>query len=495
MSFAFKTAPVGGSRMAAMNTPTSPRCPFDSGSSSPAPLSGAPGSWPPGPAAGVTGWSLLRRMSRDLFGELSAWQAQFGDVVHLRIWPEHQIVVTDPQLARELLVSHHDALIRWERGMRVFAQLHGHSVFIAEGEAWKAKRHALQPAFSGKAVEAFVPTIAAATAAALERWPTDGRPWPIGSALTSLTMDVILRMLFSSEIGDEARVAEEAVRTVSAAANAEFYWPVSAPDWMPWKRHKRQALAALNGLVGRHLQARLQQPDDAWPDDLLTRLLRLHREDGQAWPLQAVRDECMTTFLAGHETAAATLGWWAWCMAAHPQAQATAAEEVRRGLGERPPAAADLPKLPYLAQTVQETLRLYPTAPLLNSRRSTRPIALGDWHFPAGTMFMLPVLQMHHDARWFPEPLCFRPERFGPAAAEFPRGAYLPFGAGPRVCLGQHLALTEMKVITAMILQRFTLSVPDGMAAPQPCFNVSLRPERPLVLGVVRRGGMASGAG
>ena len=428
-------------------------------------------------------------MSRDLFGNLSAWQAQFGDVVHLRIWPEHQIVVTDPQLARELLVTHHDALVRWERGMRVFAQLHGHSVFIAEGQAWQDKRHALQPAFSGKAVQAFVPTIAAATAAALERWPTDGRPWPIESALTSLTMDVILRLLFSSEIGDEARIAEQAVRTVSAAANAEFYWPASWPDWAPWKRGKRQALVALNDLIERHVRARLGQPEDAWPDDLLARLLRLHRDDGQAWPLQAVRDECMTTFLAGHETAAATLSWWAWCMAAHPQAQAAAAQEVRRGLGDCPPSAADLPNLPYLAQTVQETLRLYPTAPMLNSRRSTRPLALERWHFPAGTMFMLPVQLMHHDARWFPDPLCFRPERFAPEAADFPRGAYLPFGAGPRVCLGQHLALTEMKVITAMILQRFALSVPDGMAAPQPRFNVSLRPAQPLQLCVSRRVG------
>ncbi|WP_079436403.1 cytochrome P450 [Zoogloea sp. LCSB751] len=469
-----------------MTTPTSSRCPLHAGSPSPAPLSGAPGSWPPGPATGLTGWSLLRRMSRDLLGNLSAWQAQFGDVMHLRIWPEHQIVVTDPQLTRELLVTHHDALIRWERGMRVFAQLHGHSVFIAEGQAWQDKRHALQPAFSGKAVEAFVPTIAAATAAALERWPAAGA-WPIESALTSLTMDVILRMLFSSEIGDEARIAEQAVRTVSAAANAEFYWPASWPDWMPWKRDKRQALAALNGLIGRHVHARLTQPEDAWPDDLLARLLRLHREDGQAWPLQAVRDECMTTFLAGHETAAATLSWWAWCMAAHPEAQTKAAAEVRLGLGDRPPSAADLPQLPYLAQTVQETLRLYPTAPMLNSRRSTRPLALGDWRFPAGTMFMLPVLLMHRDARWFPEPLRFQPERFGPAAADFPRGAYLPFGAGPRVCLGQHLALTEMKVMTAMILQRFALSVPDGMAAPQPRFNVSLRPAQPLQLCISRR--------
>jgi len=482
MSFAFKTLPLQRRTIRAMNTPSSPQCPFRAQPSSAPPLCHPPGVWPPGPPTGVTGWGLLRRMSNDMLGTLASWQQSFGDVVHLRIWPEHQIVVADPQLARDLLVTHHEALIRWERGMRVFSRLQGHSVFIAEGDIWRGKRHALLPNFSRKAVEAFVPSMVAAVEQAFTRWPQKDPRWPVESALTSVAMDLILRMMFSTALGDDARIAERAVHTVIVAANAEFYWPASAPDWAPWKRTKRAALAMLRDMVGRHLQARMRQPRDSWPGDLLSSLLQMHFDDPQAWPLQAVHDECMTTFLAGHETLAATLTWWVWCMAGHATVQAAACGEVRSVLAGRAPTVDHLRSLPYLTQTLQETLRLYPSAPVLNSRRSLKPITLGAWQFPARTMFMVPVQAMHHDSRWFPDPLAFRPERFAPGAPEVPRGAYLPFGAGPRVCLGQHLAMTELTVIAAMLLQRFQLSVPDGMSAPQPVLHVSLRPSRPLFL-------------
>lgn len=484
MSVAFKTHAACRVTIHGMNTPSTSNCPWHAAAPSRVPAPHPPGVWPPGPPSGPTGWGLLKRMSHDLLGTLSAWQREFGDLVHLRIWPEHQIVVADPDLARELLVNHHDALIRWERGIRVFAQVQGRSVFIAEGEAWSVKRHALQPAFQPRAVQAFVPTIAEAAGQALAHWPKTGEGFPIESAFTSLAMDVILRMMVSSEIGEDARIAEKAVHTVIEATNAELYWPASWPDWVPWKRAKRRALAALRGLIERHVRARLTLAPDAWPDDLLTRLLRLHLDDAAAWPLQSVRDECMTMFLAGHETAAATLTWWAWCMAANPAAQTAARDEVRRVLKGGVPTAGDLPSLRVVTQSLQETLRLYPAAPVLSTRRSTKPITLGSWQLPARTMFMVPVQLMQHDPRWFPEPLAFRPERFAPDAPAFPRGAYLPFGAGPRVCLGQHLAMIEMTVIAAMVLQRFTLSVPDGLAPPQPVMRVSLRPDRPLHLQV-----------
>ncbi|UXU90992.1 cytochrome P450 [Burkholderia sp. S-53] len=471
-----------------MNTRSSSQCPFHAGTAASAPALHPPGVWPPGPRAGLTGWGLLRAMSRDLIGALSGWQRAYGDVVHLRIWHEHEVVVTDPALVRELLVTHHDALGRWEHGMRVFAQVHGHSVLVAEGDAWRDKRHALQPSFMPKPVQAFVPAIAATAGHALAQWPAHDPDWPIESALTSLAMDVIMRTMFSDAIGDDARAAEEAVRAVSAAANAEFYQPASTPDWVPWKRRKARAKAVLNGLIDRQLQARIDMPERTWPDDLLSRLLRLHRADGRKWPLQAVHDECMTAFLAGHETTAGALTWWAWCMAANPAVQAAARDEVSRVLGGRAPSAETRSSLRYLTQTLDETLRLYPSAPVLISRRAARPITLGAWQFPARTMFMLPLQLMQRDPRWFPEPDAFRPERFADDATAPPRGAYMPFGTGPRVCLGQHLAMTEMTVVAAMVLQRFALSVPHGMTPPRAVLNVTLRPEQPLHLTIASTG-------
>lgn len=444
----------------------------------------SPSAWPPGPRTAFTGWSLLRRMSRDLLGTAAQWAAQYGKLVHLRIWPEHQIIVSDPELARELLVKHHDSLIRWERGIQVFSQLQGHSVLIAEGAAWKHKRQALHPNFTPKSVQALVPTLTAAVHDTLNAWPVSHSAFPIESAITSLTMEAIVRMMFSSRMGEDARVAEQAIHTLNRVANAELYWPASWPDWAPWKRSKRQALRALNTLIERHIQTRCAMPQALWPSDLLSSMLSLHLENPQDWPLQAVRDECMTTFMAGHETTAATLTWWLWCMASNRHIQSRAREEVQAQLGPRKPEAADLPALVYLGQTLQETLRLYPTAPVLLTRRSTAAITLGGYTLPAKTLFTVPVQLMHHDPHSFPEPLRFQPERFAKDAPAIPRGAYLPFGTGPRVCLGQHLAFNEMLVIAALLLTRYQLTPAPHAQPPRPEFHISLRPHQPLSLGI-----------
>ncbi|CAO3404363.1 cytochrome P450 [Azospirillum palustre] len=475
-----------------MSTQSPTTCPFHGDALSPVPAShrSEPPSlqgWPSGPPSRLTGWSHLARMSRDLPAALEGWHRDHGDLVHLRIWPEHQVIVAHPELARELLVTHHDALIRWERGTAVFSRFQGRSLFVAEGEEWRSRRQSLQPAFQHRAMQGFVPAIAGAAGQMLAGWPADGGVCEVGSGFTALAMDVIVRMLFSTPLGGDARLAEEAVQVLLRAADAELYRPVDWPDWVPWRRSRRRALATLHGLIDRHLWARLELSPDRWPDDLLTRLLHAHRGEGTAWTpeelrLEAVRDECMTIFLAGHETTAATLVWWAWCMAANPAAQDAAREEVRRVLNGQEPTAGRLAELTYLRQTIQETMRLYPAAPVLSTRRATRPITLGGWRFPARTLFLLPVQAIQHDARWFPDPLAFRPERFVPDAPPAPRGAHMPFGAGPRVCLGQHLAMTELTAIAAMLLQRFAVSVPAGMAPPRPVMRLSLRPDKPLRL-------------
>jgi unspecific monooxygenase len=487
MSFRFKTAAGMRASITAMEPSTDSRCPMHAiDVRSAAPLSGLD-PWPPGPRTRITGWSLLRRMSADLMGALGQWKREFGDVVHLRMWPEHQVVLTDPELVRQLLVAQHDRLVRWERGREVMGKLHGHSVLMAEGAAWRDKRQALQPAMSPKVVQAAVPRMAEAARRALDGWPARNEHWPIEQAFNALAMDIIMQQVFSTTIEGDACAADQAVREVSAAADREFYWPASWPDAAPWKWRKRRAMATLRRLIERQVQARVAVPDAERPDDLLTRLLALHAARPQAWTLQDVRDECMTAFLAGHETTAGTLTWWAWCMAANPQAQRQAALEVDAQLQGRLPGSVDLAALGYLTQTVQETMRLYPAAPVLLSRRGVQPIELGPWHLPARTLFAVPVWLMHLDERWFPQPQVFRPERFAPDAAPIPRGAYLPFGVGPRVCLGQHLAMAEILTVAALLLQRFELAPAPLQAAPRPKLAVTLRPQAPLSLALVPR--------
>lgn len=482
MSFRFKTKGGVGGNILSMKQNTANSCPFQSDEPKHQPTLNPVGQWPPGPHSGLTGWHLLSDIAGDPLAVLTRWQREFGDLVHLRIWPEHEVVVTDPVLVRDLLIHHHEGLVRWERGINVFSQAQGHGVFVAEGAEWQNKRHALLGSFTPKAVHGFLPNIVSATDQALADWPASHLHWPIESALTSLAMDVIVRLLFSCAIGADVGQAEHAVQTLMAEANSEMYWPVSAPIWAPWKRAKRQSLAFLDKMIDSHVQARLSLPQAHWPEDLLTRLLSLHKADAQAWPLKAVRDECMTTFLVGHETVAATLTWWAWCMASNPQAQTQAKQEVQQHLQGQSPSSEDLSKLTYLTQTLKETLRLYPAAPLLFTRRLTQAVVLGPWQLPAKTMLVLPIRLMHLDPRWFADPCDYKPERFDPDAPPPQRGSFLPFGVGPRVCLGQHLAMMEMTVIAAMVLQRFTLSVPSGASEPKPKLNVSLRPEHPLHL-------------
>ncbi|WP_419341377.1 cytochrome P450 [Achromobacter sp. PD1] len=485
MSFRYKTSPANWHVVLPMKKDAPFSCPFESTGQSDSPLSPRQfeaGEWPPGPPSGVTGWSLSRKMSHNMLETLSEWKQAFGKVFHLRIWPENFIVLTDPELARELLVNHHDALIRWERGIRVFAKVHGHSVIIAEGEKWIQKRQVMQPNFTPRALQSTIPSIIGATRDALDSWPPNDDRWPIESAFTSLTMDAIIRTMFSTEVGDEARQAAEAVRVVGKVMDAEFFSLVNWPDWVPWKLGKRRAIQKLDELIERHMQERLQAPEKSWPDDLLSRLLRLQQTNPSEWSYKDIRDECMTTFLAGHETTAATLTWWAWCMASNPTMQEKARTEVAQVLQGEAPTMQALPALSYLARTLDETMRLYPAAPVLMTRRAVKPVSLGPWQFPQRTLFMLPIQLMQRDSSWFTDPQDYWPDRFNDEPRRPPRGAYAPFGLGPRVCLGQHLATAEMKVMAAMILQRWTLSIPAGMKSPRPVQQVALRPDEPLHL-------------
>jgi cytochrome P450 len=472
MSHSFKTQGHTSSKISAMDTQT---------------LAPRATALPPGPPCHFFGFPELFKFGRDYLGHLGRLQRRYGDVVYMRFGRYRDYSFFHPEQMRELLLGAHDSMIRWERATEIFAVVHGHSVLVAEGAAWGQKRRMLQPGFGPKRVAGFAAAMVAAGSEALASWPQDDQlDLDFEQAMTRLTMDVILRTLFSSAANAEARLAEEAVRVLSIEGMREMYWPASAPLWAPWKARKRRAMKALDGLIRGHIAARRGLQGDA-PDDLLSMLMQLRHDDGQALSDTELRDECMTIFLAGHETSAAALTWWGWCMADNPAAAAQASAEVARVLGCRQPGFDDLPALGYLGQTIKETLRLYPAAPALMSRRTMAPIEIAGFTVPAGALIRLTPGVTQRDARWFPQPESFMPERFAPGAAEIPRGAYMPFGAGPRVCLGSHFAQTEITLIAALLLQRYEIHAVPGSAAPKPVLHITLRPEQPLRLRLLRR--------
>lgn len=485
MSNSFKTGVCRLRIMRAMDKSNQPETTFAATRATQA-TSTSSAARPPGPAG--IGFQRMRAMRRDYLGTVGGWHQRWGDVVQQRLMVYRDYSFLHPEHVRELLVASHEQLIRWPRATEIFASAHGQSVLVAEGSAWKRQRQMLQPGFAPKRVDALLPLMVAAGQQALQRWQGAGREaFGFEAAMTQLTMEVILRSLFSRSDEAQGRAAAEAVHVLSVVAMGEFYWPVSSPLWAPWKAPKRRALATLDGFIRRELARRRE--DDTPHDDLLDMMIRARDPEGRGFDEGGLRDECMTTFLAGHETTAAALTWWGWCMASHPQEQQAIADELDRVLAGRAPTAADLPQLQRLSRSIKETLRLYPPGAALLTRIASTPVRVAGFQIPPGAMIRLTPALTQRDPRWFQEPEAFRPERFDPGSGhgEIPRGAYLPFGAGPRVCLGSHFATTEMMVIGALILQHHRLCPVPGLPAPTPRLDITLRPSQPLQLQLERR--------
>ncbi len=434
----------------------------------------------PGPPQRWWGLPVLAAMRRDYLGVIAS-QQRHGDMVRQQIGRERCVDVFDPELLRQLMVDHADALIRWERGPEVFADGLGQCVLVTEGAVWQRQRRMLMQAFTPRRVAGYAALMVEATSLGLA--PLQGGTVAMDGLFSHLAMDVISRTLFSAPISGDTQAAAAAVQVLSETALREMFWPMTMPNWLPLpgKAAKRRAHRLIHGLIQGHVQARAQQVGSG-QSDLLGMLLALRDEPtGAALSGQEVFDQCVLSFQAGHETTATALLWWAWLMACHPQAQARAAAEIDAVLAGQPPGADAVQALPWLSATLKESMRLYPPVAAMMTRRLTRAITLGGVLLPERTLVRVTPWLLHRDPRWWPRaPHSFWPERFLPAADGWapdaiPRGAYIPFGLGPRVCLGQHFAQLEMTLIAAMLLRRFVLQ-PLTDAPPTPRLAVTLRP-------------------
>ena len=441
-------------------------------------------------------------MQRDYIGFWRSTQLAYGDTVYLRVGVVDIYGFMHPADIREAVVEKASSFIRYQRHMDVLSQLHGKSVLIAEGAVWQRQRRMLQPSFNLKRFDAYAAQVAEAAVGVLDVLPV-GAPFDFESAMNMLTMDVVLRTMFGSRIGGDTAQIEAAVRDLSLIAYNEMFTQFSWPDWLPLpsKARKRAAMRLILDLIGSHVTARRAAP--AGDNDLLDTLLSAREEDegnenreegrrGMLSDLQ-VRDELMTIFFAGHETTAAALTWAGWFLASEPEAAARAYQEVDQVLGGRTPGYADAARLPYLGKFIKETMRLFPPAPGVFMRRATENVRIGQWLVPKGALVSVCSLVPHYDARWFPDPGRFDPERFeGEAAKQIPRGAYFPFGTGPRVCIGNSFAAMEMTLVLAMLLQRYRLRLAPGQAQPEIHLQVIVRPAGGLRLVLERRPELAA---
>ena len=426
----------------------------------------------PGPLRRALGLPMVREARVDLPGLLARLRAGHPEVCATHILHETVIDLFDPGLARRLLVDAHASSQRWSRIPAVLASVHGPgSLLAAEGAQWQRLHQALVPLFSPRALAGLGDAMARLTAQALRQALAGaaGGPVDIDTLFSRLTMRVIEQRLFGSLQASDAdcdAIASD-VRLLSTLALEDLYRPWAwLRQWPPARaRARRQALQRLH-----------HQLDRPCP------LLAL-----PGLSAQEQRDNRLTMFLAGHDTTARALTWWCLLMAHHPAALARAQAELDAQDDAGPVEAAALPTLPWLDACLKEALRLYPTVPVLPLRRLLAPVVLGPWTLPAGSLVRIAPWVLQRDARHWPEPQAFRPERFLPGAAPVPPGAWMPFGAGPRACIGRALALQEMYSVARALLRLVTPQPLPGAALPAPEFKVVLRPPAAVALLLVER--------
>ncbi|MCP2013898.1 cytochrome P450 [Deinococcus sp. HSC-46F16] len=403
----------------------------------------------------------LPELRRDALGFLRHARAAYGDVFPIRFGRNEVLVVAEPAAAREVLVTK-AASFRKGRGIQKMEPFLGSGLLTAEGETWRSHRRLMQPAFHRAALEGMAGDIVGAVAplmARLEEAARSGAEVDVGSEMLHVTLRAVAAVLFGTALDDrELAVVERELPPLLERTSARIR---SLVDWdlpTPARRREQAAGEALDAIVHRILRERRASGERG--GDLLGMLLAARDEDGRGGLTDAeLRDEVMTLFLAGHETTATLLTFLFLSLSRHPEVRAGVQAEVRAALGDRTPTAADLRGLPLLNACIQETLRLYPPAWLV-PRQATAPVTVAGVDVPQGGNVSVNIFLIQRNARYWPQPDAFRPERWldGGRTPE----AFLPFGAGARMCIGNHLALMEAGLIAALVLRDFDLEVPGG---------------------------------
>jgi cytochrome P450 len=309
----------------------------------------------------------------------------------------------------------------------------------------------------------------------INRWEA-GQSFDVDREMNALTMSIIAKTLFDADISGEAREIGTVIADALHLVNRRLDKIFALPDWVPTAENRRmaQVVRRMDEIIQRFIDERRKTGEDK--GDLLSMLLLAQDEDSGQMNDKQVRDEAMTLFGAGHETTAVALTWTWYLLSQYPEVEARLHQELETVLGGRNPTLDDLPRLPYTEMIVKETLRLYPPAFAL-TRDTIADTEIGGYLVSKGRPVMINLYGVQRDARFFPDPDRFDPERFSPENEKhIPKYAYLPFGGGPRVCIGNAFAMMEARLVLATVAQHYRLAVAPGhQVIPERMFT--LRPK------------------
>ena len=412
------------------------------------------------------------------------------NLVRQRFLFHRSFFVNKPEYIEQVLLTNQQNYVKSQFARTVLGSLLGEGLLLSEGAFWRRQRRIAAPAFQHKRIAALLDAMKAHAEAMAARWQDRRDPFDVAAEMMALTLSIIARTMFSSDVSGEVETLRRLMDEVlSKRVNLLDFFGL--PKWLPRRNSSsyRAAVAAFDVLVARLIAERRAGGDDR--DDLLSMLLAARDPDtGEGMSDKELRDEILTIFVAGHETTANALSWTWYLLAQHPEAEAKLHAELDRVLGGRAPNFADLAELKYTRMVFEEALRLYPPAHMI-ARTAVKQDYIGGVRVPAGASLFISIYTTHRNPTLWPEPERFDPERFAPeAVASRHRFAYLPFGGGPRICIGNSFAMVEAQVILATLAQRYRLRLAPGHEV-EPVGLVTLRAKNGIWMTLESRGPQA----
>lgn len=420
----------------------------------------------------------LIRWITNPFGYLDNCYQEYGDTFTLRLTQGQPIVfLSHPQAIQEVFsldakqfdVGRNNGLIRPLVG--------DNSLLLLDGERHQRQRKLLMPPFHGAKIQAYCQQICQITDSVTSNWSI-GQPISIRATMQEITLQVIMQVVFGLKEDSryhqlKPKLAEILDMIGSPLSSSMLFFPVLQQDWGTWSpwgkflRLKQQ----INQLLQAEISDRRTQ-SELTGSDILTLMMSAHDEQGVGMTDEELRDELMTLLVAGHETTATALAWAFYWLHSTPSVLDKLLEELET-LGDNPD-PTELSRLTYLTAVCQETLRLYPVAPITSPRVTKSPVKIMDYQFDTDTMLAPCIYLTHHREDLYPESKKFKPERF--LERQYSPSEFLPFGGGNRRCLGYTLAMLEMKLVLASVLSQYQLALAEDQAVKPARRGVTLSP-------------------
>ena len=425
-------------------------------------------------ASGLT-WRHAFQMVFSPLRFMTSMAKRHGDLTFFRLFGRRGYLLNHPDLIAQVLIHEADSFEKLPRQINVVRQIFGNGILVTEGQRWKLDRQHLQRAFGKSLFANNVSATVQCTRRMLDRWKNKDQISMV-QEMSRLTAEISSVMLVGEDDPAIIDRLSQAVMTLSDEFSSEMNSAFRLPDWVPFtnKRRKQKSIKFYNDLIDQLISSRRTKVIRR--DDFLQYLIDQPQPEGTG--PEFVRDQLLTILIAAYHATSMALVWIFYLLETHPDVEQRLIDELVHLSPVERHVPEQVLKLEYLQMVIAESLRLYPPAWALFARRSKREVQMRGCRIAAGGWFYISPFVTHRSELYFPKPLKFDPERFSRERVhEIPEYAYFPFGLGGRSCIGSRLALDQLQLITATIIERFLLRRPDPKTEPRLIAKLALRPK------------------